>query len=102
MWLFGANPAIEQIESRLPGPVVGSVTWLESHGWGQRVLLTDRPGASRKPGPRAGASGLPGFGGGASAATVGPAGRLPSLWITGGALEATGTQDDIGVAEASS
>ena len=65
MWLFGSNPALEQIESRLPGPVVGSVTWLESHGWGQRVLLTDRSGAL-KPGPRLAREGSTGFGGGAA------------------------------------
>ena len=46
MWLFGAN-SIDGIESRLPAPVVASVNWLESHGWGQRVLLTDRPGGFR-------------------------------------------------------
>ena len=100
MWLFGSNPALEQIESRLPGPVVGSVTWLESHGWGQRVLLTDRPGAL-KPGPRLARGGSAGFGGGApSASPSGPAVGLPSLG-TGKRAKRAGTQDDIGVAEAS-
>ena len=100
MWLFGSNPALEQIESRLPGPVVGSVTWLESHGWGQRVLLTDRPGALN-PGPRLARGGSAGSGGGApSASPSGPAVGLPSLGTRERAKRA-GTRDDIGVAEAS-
>ena len=37
LWLF--NSSVSTLESRLPGPVRGTVAWLEARGWGQRVLL---------------------------------------------------------------
>jgi hypothetical protein len=44
LWLFNSssNTAVD-VQSSLPGPVQRTVGWLESHGWGQRVLL---PGGS--------------------------------------------------------
>ena len=78
LWLFGSNPALDGIESRLPGPVLASVSWLESKGWGQRVLLTDRhhpfgSGAQLARGGSRGAVGAP------SASSSGRGFELPSL-----------------------
>jgi Bacterial Ig-like domain (group 3) len=100
MWLFGSNSALEGIESRLPAPVRASVGWLESHGWGQRVLLTERAGGFR--------SGVQlargGSGGGAPTLAAPPSGpgiELPSL-RSGDRRKKSGTKDDdIGTAEAS-
>jgi Bacterial Ig-like domain (group 3) len=100
MWLFGSNSALEGIESRLPPPVRASVGWLESHGWGQRVLLTERAGGFR--------SGVQlargGSGGGAPTLAAPPSGpgiELPSL-RSGDRRKKSGTKDDdIGTAEAS-
>jgi hypothetical protein len=104
MWLFGSNPALEGIESRLPAPVRASVGWLESRGWGQRVLV-DRPGGFRD-GPlqaRGGGGGTGGGSGAASAASSGPPFELPSLGSSrsGTRGRRSGARDDIGVAEAS-
>jgi Bacterial Ig-like domain (group 3) len=100
IWLFGSNSALEGIESRLPTPVRASVGWLESHGWGQRVLLTERAGGFR--------SGVQlargGSGGGAPTLAAPPSGpgiELPSL-RSGDRRKKSGTKDDdIGTAEAS-
>jgi hypothetical protein len=100
MWLFGSDPALDRIESRLPTPVLASVTWLESHGWGQRVLLTDHAGGPR-PGPQLARGGSSGpVGGAPSASPSGPVVELPSLG-SGERAKRAGRKDDIGVAEAS-
>jgi Bacterial Ig-like domain (group 3) len=95
LWLSGSSTAMDGIESRLPAPVLASVDWLESRGWGQRVLMTD-PGGLRSP-QRAGSG--PG-GGGTGATTSGPSLELPSLG-SGSRSKRGGAKDDIGVAEAS-
>jgi hypothetical protein len=44
LWLFNSQSiAADSLHSRLPGPIQSTVSWLESQGWGQRVLL---PGSS--------------------------------------------------------
>jgi hypothetical protein len=44
LWLFNSSSNTPgDLRSSLPGPVQRTVSWLESHGWGQRVLL---PGGS--------------------------------------------------------
>jgi Bacterial Ig-like domain (group 3) len=100
MWLFGSNSALEGIESRLPPPVRASVGWLESHGWGQRVLLTERAGGFRSGAQLA----RGGSGGGAATLAAPPSGpgiELPSL-RSGDRRKKSGTKDDdIGTAEAS-
>ena len=98
MWLFGAN-SVDGIESRLPAPVVASVNWLESHGWGQRVLLTDRPGGFRA-NPQYARAGGAGSGGGASAPPSGLPIELPSFGSSGRRARRDKVRDDIGVAEA--
>ncbi len=61
LWLFNSSTQVPlELQSRLPGPIQQMVAWLESHGWGQRVLL---PGSQPI-----------GFGGGPDAAVA----RLPS------------------------
>jgi Bacterial Ig-like domain (group 3) len=96
LWLFGSNSAMDGIESRLPAPVLASVNWLESRGWGQRVLMTDRPGGFRGEPQLAGGGGT----GAPSAAPSGPSVELPSL-RSGPRRKRGGAKDDIGVAEAS-
>ena len=96
MWLFGAN-SVDGFESRLPAPVVASVSWLESHGWGQRVLMNERPGGFRaNPQYARGA----GSGGGVSAAPSGLPIELPSFGSSGRRARRDKVRDDIGVAEA--
>ena len=99
MWLFGSNPALDGIESRLPGPVVASVSWLESKGWGQRVLLTDRHRPFGRE-PQLARGGSRGAGGGALGVIVGSWLRAPFVGIERAAKRAK-AKDDIGVAEAS-
>jgi Bacterial Ig-like domain (group 3) len=104
MWLSGSNSAIDGIESRLPAPVLASVSWLESHGWGQRVLMTDNPVGFRA-GPQLARAGsdLGGRGGTPSADSARPV-ELPSFGSRRGKSgrdKRSGTKDDIGVAEAS-
>ena len=54
LWLVSSRDiASEAIQMRLPGPIQRTVSWLESQGWGQRVLL---PGGSAS-GALAGGSG---------------------------------------------
>ena len=43
LWLFNSSSNTPDLQSSLPGPVQRTVGWLESYGWGQRVLL---PGGS--------------------------------------------------------
>lgn len=44
LWLFSSRDLeAPSIGGRLPGPIQSTVSWLEHHGWGQRVLL---PGGS--------------------------------------------------------
>lgn len=59
LWLF--NSGADVLQNRLPGPVQRTVAWLETQGWGQRVLLP----STRGPGPGAGSFAL----GAGSAAT---------------------------------
>jgi hypothetical protein len=100
MWLFGSNPALEGIETRLPRPVVSTVSWLESHGWGQRVLLTE-PGGGLRSGPQLASGGTRTPAGGAPSATPsGPGIEFPSFG-SGERGKRTGSKrEDIGVAEA--
>src|SRR5262245_6870280 len=64
MWLFSSNPALDGLESRLPAPVVASINWLESRGWGHRVLVTDPVnGGFRGPQLARGGTRAPGSGG---------------------------------------
>jgi len=100
MWIFGSNPALEGIEGRLPRPLLASVNWLESHGWGQRVLLTDPHGGFRS-GPQLAHGGThePGDHA-ASAAPSGPGIELPSLGSSDRRKRTGSKRDDIGVAEA--
>jgi hypothetical protein len=61
LWLFNSGDITSaSLQNRLPGPIQSTVAWLESNGWGQRVLL---PGGS-------GSLGL--SGGGAAGSGVGP------------------------------
>jgi Bacterial Ig-like domain (group 3) len=100
MWLFGSNSALEGIESRLPSPVRASVGFLESHGWGQRVLLTERAGMFRS-GAQLARGGLSGGGATMAAPPSGPGVELPSL-PSRDRRKRTGAKDnDIGTAEAS-
>jgi Big-like domain-containing protein len=97
MWLFGSSSA--GLESRLPTPILASVQWLESHGWGQRVLINDRGGFID--GPRQAHRGTRG-GGAPSAAPSGSPIELPSFGSGPAARKKkSDTRDDIGVAEAS-
>ncbi len=67
LWLVNSRDiASEAIQTRLPGPIQRTVSWLESQGWGQRVLL---PGGSASE-ALAGGSGRPGAGGGAPTAAA--------------------------------
>jgi Bacterial Ig-like domain (group 3) len=67
LWLFNSRDmASEAIQTRLPGPIQRTVSWLESQGWGQRVLLPGSSasgvlaGGSRPPAePRAGGGAPP-------------------------------------------
>jgi Bacterial Ig-like domain (group 3) len=99
LWLFGSNSALDGIESRLPGPALASVNWLESRGWGQRVLLTDRPVAFRT-GPQLARGGSNGVAGSHSPSSPGRGFELPSLGSSERKKRAE-AKDDIGVAEAS-
>jgi hypothetical protein len=99
VWLFGSNPALDRIESRLPGPVLTSVNWLESHGWGQRVLLTDRPGGMRT-GPQLARGGSTGAAGAPPPSSPGRGIELPSLGSSE-RKKRPAAKDDVGVAEAS-
>ncbi len=66
LWLFSSSDlASESLQNRLPGPIQRTVTWLESQGWGQRVLL---PGSSAS-GVMAGGGGGAGGSGGGTVAT---------------------------------
>ena len=99
MWLFGSNSALEGIESRLPAPVRASVGLLESHGWGQRVLLTERAGvfgsgAQLAPGGLSGAATM-------AAPPSGPGVELPSLRSRDQRKRTGAKDDDFGTAEAS-
>jgi Bacterial Ig-like domain (group 3) len=99
MWLFGSNSALEGIESRLPAPVRASVGLLESHGWGQRVLLTERAGvfgsgAQLAPGGLSGAATM-------AAPPSGPGVELPSLRSRDRRKRTGAKDDDFGTAEAS-
>jgi Bacterial Ig-like domain (group 3) len=100
MWLFGSNSALEGIESRLPAPVRASVGLLESHGWGQRVLLTERAGVFGSGAQLAG-GGLSGGAATMAAPPSGPGVELPSL-RSPDRRKRTGAKDDgFGTAEAS-
>jgi hypothetical protein len=47
LWLFNSGDlASGTLQNRLPGPLQRTVAWMESQGWGQRVLL---PGSSTAP-----------------------------------------------------
>jgi len=60
LWLFNSHDiATESLQNRLPGPVQRTVARLESHGWGQRVLL---PGSSASGAILGGGDGLAGSG----------------------------------------
>ena len=45
LWLFNSRGDRVRASQRLPGPIQRTVAWLESQGWGQRVLL---PGGTRR------------------------------------------------------
>jgi Bacterial Ig-like domain (group 3) len=98
LWLFGSN-SVDGLESRLPAPVVASVSWLESHGWGQRVLMTERPGGFRA-NPQYARAGGARSGGGVSAPPSGTPIELPSFGSGGRRNRRDKVRDDIGVAEA--
>jgi hypothetical protein len=82
----------------IPGPMMTTVSWLESHGWGQRVLLSEGAGGIRS-GPRMAR------GGGAtpiaSPAPSGPDLTMPSLPSSTAKRRAGAKESDPGVAEAS-
>ena len=68
LWLFNSRDlASEALQSRLPGPIHRTVSWLEAQGWGQRVLL---PGASASGALAAGGPAESGGGAGAPAAVA--------------------------------
>ena len=46
LWLFNSRDLTSGTLGRLPGPLQRTVAWMESQGWGQRVLL---PGSSAAP-----------------------------------------------------
>jgi hypothetical protein len=100
LWLFGSNPVLDGIESRLPAPVLTSVSWLESHGWGQRVLLTDRPSAFRT-GPQMARGGSTAGAGAPSPSSPRRGIEFPSLGSSERVKrESEKENKDIGVAEA--
>ncbi len=69
LWLFNSRDIGSQaLQSRLPGPIQSTVSWLEAQGWGQRVLL---PGSSAS-GTLAGGGPTESGGGGARAAASDP------------------------------
>jgi hypothetical protein len=44
LWLFNSHDIGSQsLQNRLPGPLQRTVAWMESQGWGQRVLLPASP-----------------------------------------------------------
>ena len=46
LWLFNSHDlASQSLQNRLPGPLQRTVAWMESQGWGQRVLLPGSPAA---------------------------------------------------------
>lgn len=54
IWLFNSGDITStSIQNRLPGPIQSTVTWLESNGWGQRVLLAGSSGSGGLGGGRA-------------------------------------------------
>lgn len=45
LWLFNSRDiASDAIQAKLPGPIQATVAWLETQGWGQRVLLSGGAG----------------------------------------------------------
>ena len=61
LWLFNSRDlASDALQSRLPGPIQRTVSWLEAQGWGQRVLL---PGSSASGALAVGGPAEPGAGG---------------------------------------
>jgi hypothetical protein len=99
LWIFGSGP--QPIERRLPGPMMTTVSWLESHGWGQRVLLSEGTGGIRS-GPQMAR------GGGATPivrtpapAPSGPDLTMPSLPSSPAKRRSGARESDPGVAEAS-
>jgi hypothetical protein len=52
LWLFGSRDITSgALERGLPSPVMAVADWLESHGWGQRVLLGGSGGATAPAAP---------------------------------------------------
>lgn len=74
VWLLNSGDVASSSLQRLPGPVQRTVAWLESKGWGQRVLLSGGWGGSLSGSP-AGGSSAPGGAGPRAAPSV-P--RLPA------------------------
>lgn len=101
IWLFGSNPALEGIESRLPAPVRISVGWLESHGWGQRVLLNERAAGLGSTAQHARGGGPSGGAATPAAPPSGPGIELPSFGSQDRRKRTGAKDDDIGTAEAS-
>ncbi len=97
LWIFGSGP--QTLESRLPGPMMTTVSWLESHGWGQRVLVGDGPGGIRS-GPQ-----MAGGGGRSSGSPApppsGPGLTMPSLSSSPATRRSGAKESEPGVAEAS-
>jgi hypothetical protein len=99
LWLFGSDP--QSIAGRLPGPMMTTAAWLESHGWGQRVLLNDGAGGFRS-GPQMARGGGAGSAGPIPAPS-GPGLTLPSLSSSPSKRRSDSKDDgEPGVAEASS
>lgn len=47
LWLFNSRDITsDTIQHQLPGPIQRSVAWLETQGWGQRVLLSGGSGGA--------------------------------------------------------
>jgi len=80
MWLANSRDlSRNNLERRLPGPIQHSVTWLEERGWGQRVLLPDRPGAAAGPAGGQRGGGHPSPGPGASEPALGLPASPPAV-----------------------
>jgi len=93
LWLFNSRDlASSAVGNRLPGPIQSTVSWLEYHGWGQRVLLPGSSGSGGLAGGgAAGAGGSPVADASDSSApvTMSPQPRTTPSLPTNGGIAAT-------------
>jgi hypothetical protein len=95
LWIWGAGP------QTIPGPMMTTASWLQSHGWGQRVLLSEGVGGIRSGPQMARGGGATPSAGSPAPPPSGPGLSMPSLPSAPTKKRSGPKESEPGVAEAS-